>query len=452
MLRKIASNATANIAGGGVIAIFQFGMTSAVARLYSTYEVTIWAIAASLASFAPLLSCNLSVTVARKLSTVSDMEGGYGIVLKAANSVARYLTTVGLLLAGLLLILIPHVYSELAQENDWSFVLVAIVWFIGGCWVIPAQPSQGYLLFEQRNWRITFVNLVVRGSSILAFLIISKTFPMSYGIAISVSAGLLWIGPWLMARGMPAYETIDKKYWKLQRLEIVRVSWGFGVWNLTSAATQTATIPTIALIASELVNPVFFAFTIVSTLASGLTAVANSLIAPLAVFVNNRNVDSAIRMVIQSTVVLWSIYSIATLTIFIFLDPLMRLWVGNEIFDGVNNHVCFILLALQYSLRSLGLTSSISIAVSAPARVLALSPLAEAFAIATIALPLAFFVGPIAFLLGLCIAGLVGTFGTTYFAYKYTHDSRAKKVIWLTSILSVITISMWGIVALIYFL
>jgi hypothetical protein len=421
-VRQVGSIAMANVVNGTAIALFQIAMTALVARSAGTRAIPVWSLAASAAGFVPLLSCNVSTVVVRRLASRPNGASAavhLARVIRAARHFAGRLTTLGFVLAALIACAIPFAYSALVHGSALTSACMIGSYFAASCWVVYSQPEQGWFVYEMKNWTFAKIGIAARLLALAVFLCMATLMHAALWVDVVCAGAALWCGSILMKRFGPNItqaaedEGFDDEFERIKSL-----ARSLGAWGATSAATQAATIPLIALVAPQLSAPMFLAFTLIMALVGFMTAAGGAVTAPLAAAFADENRKSLTKMTIAATAALWLIFTGGALAAYVLLRPLMTLWVGARGIDITVERLCFVLLAMQHGLRTTGLASSTLLAVGAKPRILLLSPLTEAAVIVLVAWPLAFLVGPYAFVIGLAAAGTVGTLAVVQFAVR----------------------------------
>lgn len=447
VVRQIGSNAVANVVNGVAVGAFQVAMTALVAHFGGAKAIPVWSLAASGAGFASLLSCNVATVVARRLADDSKQNvfPHEATVIDAARQLSTRLTLMGFLIATLLIIAVPFVYPALVRGAPLTSAVLVGCYFAASCWVVYVQPEQGWMIAARRNWSIASVNVITRAASLMAFVIATMIFGAPLWTAVIFCGLMLWSGAWLMRRyGPDGHPVPHREEWAAESGRIKSITRSMGVWVLTSAATQATTIPVVAFIAPELTASMYLAFTLVVAFVGLIGAAANALIAPLASLLESSTRQQATRMIIWATAVLWGMYTLGAVAVYMMLGPIISAWVGNRATASFAQHLCFSLLAMQHGLRNTGLASSLVLAVGAKPRTILVSPLAEAGVIAFVAMPLAFLVGPYAFILGLSAAGVVGVLAVVSCAVREVLGDAGRPLYAAAVILLLASLAVWG--------
>ncbi len=455
MLRRLGSNAVANIVNGIAVAVFQLAMTAIVAKSGDAQQLALWALAASIAGFAPLLSCNLVAVVTRRLASQSQdgepLEVHQALVLNEAQLLSKQLTFAGLGIALLLMALVPIAYPLIIGNDILTSSVLVGFFFAGSCWVIFTQPEQGWLISTHRNWSIASANLGARLLALLVFYLLLAVVQLPYWLAVAFCSIALWSGVWILRLLAPLPNiAFDAGKAKKEQKKIRDAAQVFAIWSLASAITQAATIPIVAYIAPTVSPYVFLAFTLIAIIVAGISAAANAILAPLAKFLAIGDKNSALRITLFATAILWIGYMTASLSVYFLLDEITILWVDHTILNS-QYKFCFILLAMQYGLRSTALIPSLVLAMGGKLRALFLLPIVEASSVLALAIPAAFTLGPYAFLLGLCLAGSVGAVTTTWYTASNVlcgepKSERHRVLLSLVVFLQVLTLAVWGYV------
>ena len=452
VVRQIGSNAVANIINGVAVGAFQVAMTALVAHFGGGKAIPVWSLAASGAGFASLLSCNVATVVARRLADKSKVEQNIYVheatVIDAARQLSSRLTVAGFLIATLLIVAVPFVYPALVGQAPLTSATLVGCYFAASCWVVYSQPEQGWLIAARRNWSIATVNVLTRVASLLTFTIAMTVFGAPLWVSVMVCGLALWSGAWLMRRHAPSgHQLGSRDEWLAESGRIKSITRSMGVWVLTSAITQAATIPVVAFIAPDLTASMYLALTLVLAFVGLIGAAANALIAPLGAILSSSTQERATRMTIWATAILWGMYTLGAVVVYLMLGPIIALWVGNKAPVSSVQHLCFALLALQHGLRNTGLASSLLLAVGAKPRTLLVSPLTEAGVVAFVAIPLAFWVGPFAFIIGLSAAGVAGVLAVVTCAVREVLGKAGRPLYAATVILLLASIAVWAALA-----
>ena len=440
-LKRLASNAAANVTNGAATAFFQLGMTAVMARTGSPRDLAVWSLAATLASLAPLLGCNLSTAVARRLAAASQHDPGAAQprdVMAAAAGLARRFTALGFLLAVLLGIAVPLLYPHIAGGQPWASGGTVAVFFAGSCWLVWAQPAQGWLLDAHRNWPIASAGIVARGAALAAATLLLAGGAPTWAL-VAVASLALWSAIPLLRRQVrsPAGLASDPEAQASEHRRLLHVAVGFAAWAASSAAIQGATVPLVVWLSPAAATPFFLAFTLVTVIIGAVMAAANALVSPVAVMLARGDLASAARLARRASVLAWLLANLCLGAVFAALPALLSAWTGSSAAEAAVVRPFFALMALQHGIRSAGIVPSIVLAAGARPRTLLIAILPEAGFALLLALPLGLALGPTGLLIGLAAAAAAGTLSAGVFTSRAVLTARGQRT--LTPTLALLT-------------
>jgi O-antigen/teichoic acid export membrane protein len=418
-VRRLASNAAANAANGLTTAAYQVLLTGLVSRQSAPEEFSAWSLAFSVAAMAPLLSCNMSMALTRRLSHhihgQTNIDGTGQSVMVAGRELLKRITAIGVLLAVVIGLVGAWLYADRFAVNQVTLGLLFAISFAGALWIVPAQLDQGYFQTKAQNWQITWAGIVARLSSLAVFWLSSNLAHWSLTACILAASGALWLGTWTISRHRPPLPaTLTSPLEHVEVRELTGLLKSFSTMSIGTAAIQASTIPLISFLSPSSATSAFAGFTICSILVGGMAAVGNAAIAPIAKLVASGERDAARRLAARGSVVLWTIFVACALVAWMSMNLLLPHWLSKGAVDpGLARHY-FVFFASQQAIRSAGITFSGLVSMSCPPRQIVIAPLAEGFGglISMLLLGLAwpgglyFLAGlPAAAALGLCILG-----------------------------------------------
>lgn len=451
MLKRIASNATANMANGAIGAGFQLGMTAIVARTGQANELAIWSLAASVAGFAPLLACNLASAVARRLAGAAD-EDRYNCVMQAGRSLSAAQLWIAVALAAVVALGLPYAYAELTAFSRWASSATVATYLLGSCWIVASQPEVGALMASHRNWPIAIATFVARS---LALLTMAGTLALHQPIwlAVVMASLALWSGTLALRRQVAARAArvpTSTSQFRAERADMANVVGGFAVWSLTSAVIQALTVPIVAYFAPDQATAFFLAFTLVNIIVGATAAATNALMAPLAQLLGNGASSRAAKVATRATGAVWLLTTTLLLCAYAFLDAIVGAWVGPAAVGLPPLHLYFALLALQHGIRSAGGVSSILLAMGSRPSSIVRAPLPELAVAIGLALPLAATLGARWFVFGLSVAGAIGVWWVARVASKEVlgaSNAGALTLLTRVGVLVALSAAGWGLLA-----
>ncbi|MDE2367970.1 MAG: hypothetical protein KGN16_03280 [Burkholderiales bacterium] len=411
-MRRLASNAAANVTNGAAAAVFQLGLTAIMARTGDPHDLVVWSLAASLASLAPLLGCNLCMAVARRLAVArgdGPDAGPVRAVMFAAQVLTHRLVGTAFGLALFLGVAVPLAYPHLCDHRPWTTGITVAGFFFGSSWIVRSQPLQGWLLAAHRNWPIAAAGLYARAAAIAAaWALLANRLP---GWAIAVAAGTtLWIAVPSMARHVrPELESLPMPSGpSVEQRHLTKIAVGFAAWAASSTIIQGSTVPWVAWLEPSAATPFFLAFTLVTVIVGAVTAAANALVSPIAILLVQKDLTAARALARRSGLLSWLSANLALGIAYATLPMILRMWTGTHGAQAAETKPFFALLALQHGIRSSGIVPSIVLAAGAAPRTMLRAIVPEACLALLLAVPLGAAMGPHGFLLGLAVAATAG--------------------------------------------
>lgn len=391
-------NALANIATGFSVVIFQLVGTRIVASS-GAENLAVWALAVSLAGFAPLFAFNLNTCVARlAVGLVHQSSCELASLLFCAERLARRYLGMAVVVGVAGSAFLPFVYPIQIGAVPVARVAGVVGFFLGSCWFVFAQPFQGALIARQQNVSIAKATLLGR---MLALLVLWITILLtnSLPLALFTSGASLWLSYWLMRRDVPEWHertalTLSGK----QREMLGQISRGFAVWSITALLFQASLVPLVGVIEPTSTTPVYLAVTLLAILVGVVNAGTGALIAPLGRLVGEKTFDSVVRLswLVGSGLVIYIGF------LLIALPTILEFWVGNAVDVGQVQYYLILVAGLQ-CVRLSGAVSSVSLMTKADNRQLTWPSLLELVGLLGLAVPLGFVAG-----IPLMLAVLIG--------------------------------------------
>jgi len=417
-------NALANIVTGFSIVIFQIIGTRIVASTGAD-NLGVWALAVSLAGFAPLFAFNLNTGVARLAIGLLHQSTHelVNLLFCAARLARRYLgiAVVAMLVGGLLL---PIMYPvQIGVEPVPRAVGVAGL-FIGSCWIVFAQPLQGVLIARQQNISIAKAMLLGRLLALAvlwAAVVLTDSLPWAL-VACGVS---LWFSYWLMRRDVPEWrQQAAISYGGEQEAMLGKISRGFALWSITALLFQVSLVPLVGVIEPESTTPVYLAVTLLAILVGVVNAGTGALIAPIGRMVGEEAFANVVRLswLVGVGLVVYSVLLILA------LPQILELWVGNTV-DVAQVQSYLMLIAGLQCVRLSGAVSSVTLMVKADNRQLTGPSLFELAGLLVLAVPLGLIAGVPAMLAALMAVSCIATCATVLMAARLNDvPARDKRV------------------------
>ncbi|MBU6257350.1 MAG: hypothetical protein KGJ30_00800 [Burkholderiales bacterium] len=428
-LRRLASNAAANVANGAASAGFQLCMTGLMARTGQARDLAVWSLAASLASLAPLLGCNLSTAVARRLAGVGGIERRPDAVMAAASSLSRRLALIGGGVGLSMAVAVPFVYPRIVEPHPIAAAATVLFFFVGSSWVVSAQAAQGWLLDRHRNWPYAGAGLAGRTLALVLALVALLAGLPAWAMVFAASAAL-WLAMPMLRRAVPMpTRHVEPAALAAEGRALFGIALGFAIWAAVSAAIQGATVPLVAWLAPHQAAPFFLAFTLVTVVVGAVMAAANALVAPIAGLLARGDRGGANRVAIRACVITWSGFNFTMVMLYLLLAPLLHAWTGAAHVDATQVRPYLAWLALQHGIRSTAIVPSIVLATGAEPATMLRSALPEALVAVLVGLPLGLHYGPIGLLAGLVAAAATGSIAVGWISSHHVLDRPSRSAV-----------------------
>lgn len=320
-------NVFSNLVSGFSIVVFQVVGTRIVLN-YAPSDLAFWALAISLAGFAPLFAFNLNTAVARlAIGSPEALRAPVLSIIGGAQTLARRYLKFAAIAGGVGFAVLPALYPAQLVDAPWWQSLGMTGLFLGSCWVVLAQPWQGVLISRQQNGLIARATILGRALALCAlWASLWATGSMVLGF---MACGLsLWLSYWLMRHSVPEAATpllpVDQgaSLGALQGL-----SKGFAIWSVVALIFQASLVPLIGIVDANSVPPVYLAVTLMALLVGVVNAATGALIAPLGRMAREAMFDRVFLLSVFAGLGLF-IYG---LTLVLCLPVLLALWVGNAV-------------------------------------------------------------------------------------------------------------------------
>lgn len=404
-------NALANIVTGFSIVIFQIIGTRIVASSGAD-NLGVWALAVSLAGFAPIFAFNLNTGVARlAIGLLHQSTHELVNLLFCADRLARRymgIAVVAMLVGGLLL---PIMYPVQIGVEPVPRALGVAGLFIGSCWIVFAQPIQGMLIARQQNISVAKAMLLGRLLALAvlwAAVVLTDSLPWAL-VACGVS---LWFSYWLMRRDVPEWrQQTAISVGGEQEAMLGKISRGFALWSITALLFQVSIVPLVAVIEPESTTPVYLAVTLLAILVGVVNAGTGALIAPIGQMMGEEAFANVVRLswLVGVGLVIYSVLLILA------LPQILELWVGNTV-DVSQVQSYLMLIAGLQCVRLSGAVSSVTLMVKADNRQLTGPSLFELVGLLVLAVPLGFMAGVPAMLAALLAVSCIAACATIVMA------------------------------------
>ncbi len=416
MLKRFSSNAAANVFSGAVAAAYQMVITAIAVATWHGSDFAAWGLAMSIAAIAPIFSLSLSSVVTRRLveTRYSGSEKvGVAIVLAGrriswglASMAFVILLCTGAWIQG-------HSVSGPLTMSEFLICLVMLV--STNSWVLLWQVRFGQYYADERNWLPAYTLACARAGGILGMLVALAIGSQSLiAIAVGLFAGT-WIALFVSELLLPSPQRTGGEGERPTTLEIrvqcqrnLQVLYGFAFGAASSLIIQYSIPPLIALIAPQRFGAFYLAGTFNAVALGVLSASMSALLAPFTRWHTTGSVRAMQRIALFSPIlcvgVCLSILCVCWFTLELILDSL------TTHSTDINDVRLFLaLLGLQAIVRTSAAGYATYVSSAGTSRQMGTPLVVEMVLAFTVAVPLGWLFGVNALMLGLTLAGFIGS-------------------------------------------
>jgi hypothetical protein len=416
MVKRFASNASANIFSGIVAALYLLAITGIGGRVWAGADFSAWALALSIAAIAPIFAANLSSVVTRRV--VEARHGSAGAmeanIVQAGRQLGRH---IGMLAVASLLCVGLAVQAHTASQelSIGAFALLLAIMLSTNSWLLLWQARFGQHFADERNWLPALTMASARTCGVAGLLLGLSVGQRDLLIAsLGLSAGT-WLGlaaaniflPRPRAAAHPC-STADIANLHSQYRANLRLLSGFAVGAVSMVVIQYGVPPVMAVIAPERFNPFYLASILNTSAASMLGAAISAMLAPM----TRWRVDGRQALLKSITLASPTVCAASCLVVLLIcwfsIEPVLhRLEVRAANFEDVRAFLA--ILGLQTVVRNAAAGYAMYIASTGTSGQMAAPLLIEIALTFMVAVPLGWFFGENALLYGLIVAGLLGS-------------------------------------------
>lgn len=448
MLKRLSSNASANIFSGAVVMVSQLGVTAMAVATWHGVEFAVWGLAMSIAAIAPIFSANLSSVLTRRLVEARYKESGKvrNAIVMSGRRISRCLAIISfvtLFSAGAWIQ--AHSVSEPLTTSEFLILLTMLLCANG--WVLLWQVRFGQCYADERHWWPALTLACSRGGGILGMFIVlylgsQNHITAAIGLLLGTCIGLVigqlllpsyWIGG---AAELPAELEIRDQLW-----HSIRVLYGFAFGAFSSLITQYSIPPLIAFIEPHRFNA-FYLASVLNAVVVGVISAAMSVL--LVQFTRWHTFGVALGV---DRIALFGPALSAGASLFV----LCVCWFGLQFMPDnfftirsidFNDIGLFLaLLGFQTIIRTSASGFAIYVYAAGSSRQM-IAPLAiEMLLILMIAVPMGWLFGVNALIIGLMFAGLIGS---QFSAKAFTSLCKPAQVSDRTALVSLLTAQLVG--------
>jgi hypothetical protein len=410
MVRRLASNALANLVTGASGMLFQIGLTAIATRSFGRDGFTVWALALSMASLVPLFSVNLSIIVMRRLVALPPERSP--VVLRAGVELARQLSAMALVTIVLASILLRAYSQPLQAFGAASFVLLVVLLVAAQIWQVALQPGFGWYYASERNWCVARMIIFLRSGALVGIGLLCWQLagqPLLAALCLALGTALA-LAVALAPGGRRSNETAPPKYAAASDVQAERASMkpllkAFAVWSIGTAAIQYGVPAIVSLMAPQHFNAFFLAYTLNLIVLGSVGAAAAALLAPMLRKRLSSQTAQLERWMTWAPVLTGLMLVVLMAAIWYALPYLLPIWSPGIATPADVRHYLF-WLALQTIGRSVTLVYSVMLSSAGRPDQLIRPVVVELCLAGIVAIPLGWALGDIAFLAALAGAGL----------------------------------------------
>jgi hypothetical protein len=437
MLKRLGSNAAANVMTGASSMVFQLGITAVAARSFDRSTFSAWTLAYSMAAMTPLFGVNLSSAVTRQLVHVANaahaangpVERSAADVIRAARVVARSLMLIAIVGIGIASCLLYRNSVPLQHVGAAAFLGATLALTLGQLWQISLQPSFGWHYAREQNWSVAGLYLLVRIGALLCMWLALRVVAGGFLAAVLSIAVGNWIGVFGAERTFfapLAGRSGGGAELGAQIRETRTLLYGFAIWSVGIAAIQYGLPPLMSILRTPDYNAFYLAYSLNFVLLGIVGSAGSALLAPLTRLRLQGRIDELSRWLIVYTALCALFLFVGLCALRLFMGFILHYWSAGMADPSVVKSYLSI-LGFQTLARSLGIPfANILSSAGRPAQ-LFLPTALEVLLGTIIAIPLGIYFGSRVFLYGVAAAGLVAAITTAAAATKLTVDRVAAR-------------------------
>jgi O-antigen/teichoic acid export membrane protein len=412
MLRRLTSNALANLTTGVSGTIFQISTTALAARAFGKDGFGVWALAMSMAGWVPLFSANLSTIVTRRLI---ESPADSGVVLAAGLHIARRLCAVAVFIILVLSVgLIAHAQA-LANTGTVFFLSLVLLLTLAQLWQISYQPTFGQHFARQQNWQVARTVISSRTGALISlgvFYLLQQESQLGASLCMLIGtlAGLL-IGGHRTQRHRENRSGETGVEEELARIRpLLRA---FILWSVGSAVIQNGLPAFVSVIAPTHFNGFYLAYTLNMVVVGTIGAASGALLAPLAQLRTTGDHGRLHQWLMRGPAMTGLALLVILQVIWHALPWLLSIW-SSGVADVVEVKAHLFWLSIQTAVRSMCLVFSVLLSSAGQAADLRRPILLELAITVFVGLPLGWLYGDMALLAAVAAAGWITSIHTCW--------------------------------------
>jgi hypothetical protein len=433
MIKKIASNASANVVSGLVSFLYQIGLVAVASRVWGGIDFSIWALALSIAAIAPLFGSNLSSVVTRRLLHANKhlSQSNVPAILFSARLLERQLSVLAIVLLttiGAILF-----FYKVSSWTDLYVPICLLFSLIGtNIWIVLWQVKFGRFYAVENNWSPAFIMGGARLGGLLFFILGIQISSQSLLISSLFLFGGTWIGVLvsnrLTSKITKNYNDVALKsiiFIKVEYLENLRIYSGFVIWSLGALFIQYCIPPIFSMIEPDRFNAFYLAYTLSMVAIGVLSTGMSALLAPFLRWHGDEKINYLKRIIYYGP----AIASFVSLTIFsaewYLIGPSMELLsIKAAPIEQVKPFIS--ILGFQSLIRLTAMGYSLVLASLGNPKEMSFAIFFEIILTIMVAFPFGWFFGPYLLLWGLVFSGFISSLYTCYIGFKLISKEEIK--------------------------
>jgi hypothetical protein len=440
MLKRFASNASANVLTGAVTASYQLALAGLASRSWQGSDFASWALALSVASICQLFSANLSSVVTRRIVTARHSgstapEGAIVVAATRQSTQLAGLAVITLMIGGLL----THMASRASNAPLPMFCTLLLLLLGSQVWIVVLQARFGLQFADENNWAPALTMAAARLGGLGGF----AACLWAGDANLLLAAVGLFIGTWatlglasaVIRRPTDAHieataDDVHREY----RTNLKLLS-GFAIWAIASLLIQYGIPPLVAIIEPTQFNAFYLASTLNLIALGTIAAAMSALLAPMSRWHAAGDSEPMRRMVLWGPL-LCSMCSLLVLALaWNLLGPMLSLLSSKA--ASVNDiHTFLALLGLQTIVRTAAMGYSVGLASAGTPRQMVTPILLEITLTLAAASLVIWRLDTRALLLGLILAGWVSTLCTCQIGAKLAGNGGVSRFRAMTTFVS----------------
>jgi O-antigen/teichoic acid export membrane protein len=425
-LTKIAKNAFANLARGGISAVVALIIPPFLTKILSKDVYSTWLLIVQLSAYVSFLDFSIQLGVGRFVAhytELGDFNRRNGIV-NTAFALLSTLSIIGIISIFGLAWWLPHFFKDIPStlQQDAQLSLLLIGFSIAICLPFSVFTSVfiGLDRYDIPAWIIGSTKVLSGVSIVLIANTSHDIIAMAIVVAMSnfLTGICLFIAQSRLAdKILVSVLLVSKEF----AFEIIDYCLGLSIWTIGLILVSGLDIAIIGFF--DYSSLIYYSLAItITSLVTGIQSTVISVIMPTAAAMGSRqNKEELGNLLIASTRYGTILIVLTSLPIFIFGNWIVSLWVGADYATSVVP--ILVLLVLGNSIRSIGLPYATIVASVGEQKLIFISPLIEGTVNLLVSIMLVKQMGITGVAIGTIVGALISVL--THFTYNL---SRTKSI------------------------